>query len=141
MPARQTSRQEVSIKERRSSVRIDQDKCIACLECIDYCLVEAVKEDIAKGEVFIDEDECVECSCCLRADICPSDAIWQPELDQLRRIRAEFSDPSLPHPITGVRGRGTEEMKTNDVRGRYSRGMVGIAAELGRPGMGARLKT
>lgn len=121
-------------------MRIDQDKCIACLDCIDYCLVEAIKEDIAKGEVFIDEDECVECSCCLRADVCPSEAIWQPELDQLRRIRAEFSDPSLPHPITGVRGRGTEEMKTNDVRGRYPRGTVGIAAELGRPGTGTRFR-
>ena len=121
-------------------MRIDQDKCIACLECIDYCIVEAIKEDSEKGEVFIDEDECVECSCCLRAGICESEAIWQPELDWLRRIRAEFSDPSLPHPITGVRGRGTEEMKTNDVRGRYPRGMVGFAAELGRPGIGTRFR-
>jgi len=121
-------------------MRIDQDKCIACLECIDYCVVEAIKEDPAKGEVFIDEDECVECGCCLRAGVCESEAIWQPELDWRRKIRAEFSDPAMTHPHTGGRGRGTEEMKTNDVTGRYPRGRVGIAAELGRPGIGTRLR-
>ena len=120
-------------------MRIDQDKCIACAECIDHCLVEAIKEDPAKGEVFIDEDECVECGCCLRANVCPSDALWRQELDWPRRIRAEFSDPSVSHPHTGQGGRGTHEMKTNDVTGRYPRGMVGIGAEIGRPGTGTRL--
>jgi len=33
-------------------------------------------------------------------------------------------------------GRGTSEMKTNDVTGRYREGEVGIGAELGRPGVG-----
>lgn len=33
-------------------------------------------------------------------------------------------------------GRGTSEMKTNDMTGRYGFGEVGIAAELGRPGIG-----
>ena len=112
-------------------MRINQDECVACLECIDYCPVEAIKEDPAKGEVFIDEEECVECGCCLKADVCPCEAIWQPELDWRRRLRAEFSDASVPHPLTGVRGRGTEEMKTNDVTARYPRGRAGIAAELG----------
>jgi len=32
-------------------MRIIQDKCVACLECIDYCPVEAIKEDPAKGRV------------------------------------------------------------------------------------------
>lgn len=121
-------------------MRIDQDKCIACLECIDYCVVEAIKEDSEKGEVFIDEDECVECGCCLRWGICEPEAIWQPELDWPRRIRAEFSDPTVPHTSTGGTGRGTEEMKCNDVTGRFPRGVVGFAAELGRPGIGTRIK-
>ncbi|MFC1905066.1 indolepyruvate ferredoxin oxidoreductase subunit alpha [Chloroflexota bacterium] len=121
-------------------MRIDQDRCMACLECIDYCVVGAIKEDPEKGEVFIDEDECVECSCCLRADVCEVGAIWQPEMDWRRRLRAEFSDPASTHPVTGVRGRGTEEMKTNDVIVRYPRGKVGIAAELGRPGTGTRFR-
>jgi hypothetical protein len=36
----------------------------------------------------------------------------------------------------GGGGRGTNEMKTNDVTGRYREGEVGIAAELGRPCQG-----
>lgn len=121
-------------------MKIDQDKCIACLECIDYCPMEAIKENEENGEIFIDEDECVECGCCLKAEVCPCDAIWQPELDWRRRLRAEFSDASVPHPLTGIRGRGTDEMKTNDVTGRYPRGKIGIAAELGRPGTGTRFR-
>lgn len=121
-------------------MRIDQDICVDCLECIDYCPMEAIKENPENGEVSIDEDECVECGCCLKAEICPCEAIWQPELNWQRRLRAEFSDASVPHPLTGIRGRGTDEMKTNDVTGRYPRGKVGIAAELGRPGIGTRFR-
>jgi len=48
-----------------------------------------------------------------------------------------LSDPLIINPETRIPGRGTEEMKTNDVTGRYKLGYVGIAAELGRPGVGA----
>jgi hypothetical protein len=34
-------------------------------------------------------------------------------------------------------GRGTEEMKTTDVKGTFPPGIVGIGIELGRPGIGA----
>jgi hypothetical protein len=34
-------------------------------------------------------------------------------------------------------GRGTEEMKTNDVKGTFLPGEVGVGIELGRPGVGA----
>ena len=40
---------------------------------------------------------------------------------------------------TKVPGRGTEEMKTNEVTGRFPPGFAGISVELGRPGVGARL--
>jgi hypothetical protein len=36
-----------------------------------------------------------------------------------------------------VPGRGTEEMKTNDVKGTFLPGEVGVGIELGRPGVGA----
>jgi hypothetical protein len=39
------------------------------------------------------------------------------------------------HKETRVPGRGTEEMKTNDVTGRFRPGQVGIAVEMGRPGI------
>lgn len=86
----------------------------------------------------IDEDECVECSVCLRSGCCPKEAIYQPLLDWPRTIRKNFSDPLKIHPETRIPGRGTEEMKTNEVTGRYKRGMYGMAFELGRPGVGAR---
>lgn len=121
-------------------MKIDRDRCVNCLECLDYCPMEAIIEDPENGEVYIDEDECVECGCCLKVRICPTEAIWQPELDWRRKLRAEFSDASMAHPLTGIRGRGTDEMKTNDVTGRYPRGRVGMAVELGRPGIGTRFR-
>jgi hypothetical protein len=41
------------------------------------------------------------------------------------------------HVETKVPGRGTEEVKSNDVTGRVKRGQVGIAIEVGRPSVGA----
>ncbi len=119
-------------------MRVDEEKCTGCLECIDYCPVGAIRET-GGGTVTIDEDECVECGCCLRVGICEYEAIWQPELSWPRVLRAQFSNPAVPHPSTSVGGRGTEETKTNDVTGRYPRGYIGIAAELGRPGTGTRM--
>ena len=48
-----------------------------------------------------------------------------------------FSDPTTVHPGTGVQGRGTDEIKSNDVTGRIRRGDAGIVVEMGRPGIGA----
>ncbi|MBA4421706.1 MAG: (4Fe-4S)-binding protein, partial [Syntrophus sp. (in: bacteria)] len=58
-------------------MKIDSEKCIACLECIDFCPMNCMTE---KDEcVTIDQDECVECGVCLRAGVCPTDAIYMPE--------------------------------------------------------------
>lgn len=50
-----------------------------------------------------------------------------------------MSDVLTIAPESGISGRGTEEMKTNEVTGRFPDGTVGIAVELGRPCYGARL--
>jgi len=91
--------------------------------------------------VSIDQDECVECGVCLRAKVCPADAIYMPEESKQypRSIRAAFSDPGVEHPGLNQGGRGTEEMKTNDVTGRYRRSEYGMALEFGRPGTGTRI--
>ena len=47
-----------------------------------------------------------------------------------------FSDPTTVHPGTGIPGRGTEEIKTNDVTGRLCKGEAGLVVEMGRPGIG-----
>lgn len=113
-------------------MRIDPNVCISCGDCIVWCPLSAIRmEDVA----VVDRDECVECGACRRADVCPVDA-FRSERDE-RPYRFAFSDPSVAKP-TGIAGRGTEEMKTNDVTGRFKRGRVGICIEPGRPGTGAR---
>ncbi len=120
-------------------MRIDTEKCIACRECIDFCPMNSIAEK--DGVVAIDQDECVECGVCLHVGVCPTDAIFRPEEVNRypRALRAEFSDPGVWHPSTKQGGRGTEEMKTNDVTGRFRRGEFGMALEFGRPGTGARM--
>jgi hypothetical protein len=60
------------------------------------------------------------------------------ELEMPRLIRQIFSDPVVEHKSTGIKGRGTEEVKTNDVSQRVIVGEVGYTIEFGRPGVGVR---
>ncbi len=117
-------------------MRIDEAVCTGCEQCVPYCPVGAIQP--IDGIVAIDDDRCLECGTCERSAGCPSDAIYrQPEaLQWPRSVRTAFSDPLVPHKETGVRGRGTEEVKTNDVTGRVKRGRIGMAMEFGRPGVG-----
>jgi hypothetical protein len=71
-------------------------------------------------------------------DVCPTAALEPDELTWPRVVRRAFSDPRVAHESTGVQGRGTEEVKTNDVSGRVRRGDVGFTIEFGRPGVGVR---
>lgn len=128
-------------------MRSHPEKCIGCGKCRIYCPLDVIElrprppDWPGKGKTYavIDEDECVECRCCLRAGVCKTGALFQPPLLWPRTIRAAFSDPAVTFEETGIQGRGTEEMKTNDVTGRFKPGMVGMATEMGRPGLGARL--
>ena len=97
------------------------------------------KDKGTKPYVKIDLEECVECSVCLRAEVCPTDAIYEEELEWPRILRKAFSDPLYVHKGTDIPGRGTEEMKTNDVTGRFLDGYIGVGLEMGRPGTGIRL--
>jgi len=118
------------------------------------------------GKSAVNQDECVECFTCYRVlrnegywpwfvgtirkalslfrlgylaevDVCPTGALTPPELEWPRSIRAVFSDPTTVHPGTGVQGRGTDEIKSNDVTGRLRKGEAGLVVEMGRPGTGA----
>jgi NAD-dependent dihydropyrimidine dehydrogenase PreA subunit len=113
---------------------IDRELCNRCAECIKYCPVGAIQIDRAEKRVHIVLDDCVECGVCKRAAVCPTGALQQQELVWPRTIRSNLSDPLIVHKETRIPGRGTEEIKTNDVTGRYRRGHVGIAVEMGRPG-------
>ena len=121
---------------------IDKDDCVGCLACQPYCPVGAIQSlgKAGGGIARVDQDRCVECGVCLRADICPTGAIRMPDLEWPRAVRMAFSNPIAPHRGTDEMGRGTEEMKTNDVTGLFGPGVAGLAIEMGRPGVGTSLR-
>jgi len=119
---------------------IRKDICVGCGRCHPYCPTDAIRYEDLKGSV--DQEVCYECGSCLRAKICPVEAIEEsPHVyDYPRALRKYFSDPNATHALTGIQGRGTEESKTNDVTNRCGPNEVGIAIEVGRPTVGMDLK-
>jgi len=124
-------------------MRADPDKCIACKRCFPYCPMGKIhsfkRHEKIPGRVYIDidQDACTDCGMCFRADICPVKALHQPVEDWPREVRGILSNPLIEFKGSQVPGRGTEEMKTNDVKGTFLPGEVGVGVELGRPGIGA----
>ena len=117
-------------------MRLDGRRCSHCGECVEICPTEAIRKDRRTGKILIDQDLCVECGTCLRAGCCPEPgALIRPELGWPRILRRLFSDPETVHAGTGVPGRGTEEIKTNDVSGRLGPGRIGVSIDMGRPGL------
>jgi ferredoxin len=129
----------------------------------------AISIDPVTRRAVVDEDDCVECYACYRGmsmerlnptlvrlirrsfgllrfrfdpepDVCPTSAIIPQELEWPRTVRRVFSDVLMAHEGTGILGRGTEEVKTNDVTGRLGPGFAGFVVELGRPSIGARFR-
>ena len=148
-------------------MRIDQQKCVACGNCVPICPMGAISIDPLKNRAMVNADECVECYTCYRGmsmeklnptlvrgvrgilkafrlrfdpepDVCPTSAITPDDLSWPRVVRRAFSDPVVTHESTGVHGRGTEEVKTNDVTKRIGIGEVGYVVEFGRPTIGVR---
>lgn len=120
-------------------MQINKETCIDCGLCVSRCPMAAIKEDTPEG-VQIDLEDCVECGVCERWNICPTDSIYLQELEYPRTVRHLMSDVLTIAPESGISGRGTEEMKTNEVTGRFKPGFIGIAVEMGRPGIATTLK-
>jgi hypothetical protein len=93
---------------------------------------------ISSKKSSIDPNECAECGTCSRAEVCPADAIKTVKLGWPRSLREAFSNPLAVHESTGITGRGTEGIKSNDSQNRYRRGDIGVFIELGRPVLGSR---
>jgi len=120
---------------------INNDLCTGCKICQKYCTVDAILYLNEEKKCYIDQERCTECYVCLRQKVCPQGAIEPIELDNFyKQFQHVISDPVENHGVTGVTGRGTEEVKTNDVSGRIKKGEVGIAIDMGRPGMGVYLR-
>lgn len=127
-------------------MKADKDKCIACKRCFPFCPMGKIqsfhRHDTIPGRVYIEinQDKCTDCGVCFRADVCPVNALYQPEEPWPREVRAILSNPLIEFKGSQVPGRGTEEMKTNDVKGSFLPGEAGVGVELGRPGVGAYFK-
>ncbi len=122
--------------------KILEDLCVGCKSCQKYCSVDAIKYDASTRKCYVDANECVDCYVCVRQQkqFCPKNAFTPTELDSYYKQFAHMmSDPCENHGVTGVTGRGTEEVKTNDVSGRVTKGHVGFCIDVGRPGAGCYL--
>ncbi len=148
-------------------MKIDPKLCVGCANCVAVCPMEAISVDPTTRRAAVDRDECVECYACHRGmsmerlnptlvrlarrtvellrlrfdpepDVCPTSALTPDELEWPRTVRRAFSDVLVAHESTGILGRGTEEVKTNDVTGRLGIGRAGFVVELGRPSIGTR---
>src|SRR5437870_1122428 len=117
---------------------INDAECVECYACfnglsqehLNPSMVRAVRKALKLFRIRFDPEP----------DVCPTAAFEPNELTWPRVVRRAFSDPRVPHESTGVEGRGTEEVKTNDVTGRVKRGDVGFTVEFGRPGVGVRFR-
>jgi electron transport complex protein RnfB len=56
------------------------DECVACGECVDRCMFDAISLDDGDEKVRIDEDKCMGCGVCTVT--CPTEAL---RLDRLER--------------------------------------------------------
>lgn len=120
---------------------IDAHKCIGCAKCIPYCPLQAhyfIRNDEGRLVAAIDQEKCAECGVCLRMAGCYYNAIYQVPLEYPRDIRAVLSDPTIEFKGSNVPGRGTAEIKTNEITGRVKWGRAGLALEMGRPGIGVK---
>jgi hypothetical protein len=113
---------------------IDRDECVECYSCFNGMSQEHLNPTMVRTlrKVF----QMMRLRFDPEPDVCPTAAFEPDELAWPRVVRRAFSDPRVPHESTGVQGRGTEEVKTNDVSGRVKRGEVGFTIEFGRPGVG-----
>ncbi len=147
---------------------VDKTKCVGCANCVAVCPMGAIYIGADK-RADVNQDECVECHTCYRGlstehlppflirgmrgllrrlrlrfepdpDVCPTAALTPAELTWPREVRAVFSDPLVPHASTGVKGRGTQEVKTNELTGRVGPGECGFVVEFGRPTVGVRFR-
>jgi len=113
---------------------VDRNECVECYACyyglsterLNPVMVRTIRKLFQLARLRFDPEP----------DICPTSAFEPEDLQWPRVVRRAFSDPRATHESTGIQGRGTEEVKTNDVTRRVQHGEVGFTIEFGRPGVG-----
>jgi hypothetical protein len=126
----------IYVDQKINRATVDQDECVECFTCFNGMSKEHLNPSLVRGlrALF----KMMRLRFDPEPDVCPTSALEPEELAWPRVVRRAFSDPRVPHESTGVQGRGTEEVKTNDISGRVNRGEAGFTIEFGRPGVGVR---
>ena len=75
------------------SVRLDEDKCKGCTNCVKRCPTEAIR--VREGRALIIEERCIDCGECIR--ICPNRAKLS-TTDSLERLESFQYTIALPAP-------------------------------------------
>jgi hypothetical protein len=125
----------IAINPHSDRSEIDGESCVECYQCyrgmsqehLNPTVVRTVRRVLGWLRLRFEPEP----------DVCPTAAFEPDELTWPRVVRRAFSDVAATHESTGVHGRGTEEVKTNDVTGRLKSGEAGFVVEFGRPGVGA----
>lgn len=128
----------IAINPQSNRAEIDRDGCVECYQCyrgmsqehLNPTLVRSLRRVLGWMRLRFEPEP----------DVCPTAAFEPEELAWPRVVRRAFSDVTSTHEGTGVHGRGTEEVKTNDVTGRVKEGEAGFVVEFGRPGVGTRFR-
>ncbi len=128
----------IAISPDSNRAEVDRDSCVECYQCyrgmsqehLNPTLVRSARRVLGWMRLRFEPEP----------DVCPTAAFEPEELAWPRVVRRAFSDVTSTHESTGVHGRGTEEVKTNDVTHRVKAGEAGFVVEFGRPGVGTRFR-
>ncbi len=75
------------------AVRLDQERCTGCTNCIKHCPTEAIR--VQSGKAYIIEERCVDCGVCIR--VCPNHAKFA-HTDSLSALENYTYNVALPAP-------------------------------------------
>lgn len=74
------------------SVRLDDEKCLGCTNCIKRCPTEAIR--VRNKKAYIISDRCIDCGECIR--VCPHHAKYaiSEHLDELKKYKYTIALPA-----------------------------------------------
>ena len=75
------------------SVRLDEEKCMGCTNCIKRCPTQAIR--VRNGKAHIISERCIDCGECIR--VCPHHAKYS-HRDSMNRIIEFKYRVALPAP-------------------------------------------
>ena len=75
------------------SVRLDDEKCVGCTNCIKRCPTEAIR--VRNKKAYIISDRCIDCGECIR--VCPQHAKYA-VMEHLQKIEKYKYKIALPAP-------------------------------------------